>query len=126
FYFSAQGNGGASAYSPANAPASYYTTQVGTTSNTTVYTQSFEGGLPAGWTTSGLWHIGSTCLPGGTCDGTQWAYYGQDATCTYDTGAANTGQLTAASIALPAVPPGGTVMLTYCSAKQSENLSGYD
>jgi hypothetical protein len=87
----------------------------------------FNGALPAGWTATGLWHISGACAPGGTpCAGSQWAYYGQDATCNFNTGTANSGILTSPPIQIPPAPPGGSVTLSYCSALQTENSAQYD
>jgi hypothetical protein len=126
FYFSAQGDGGATVSLPGNAPASTFSTTVGTVTTVQVASFDFASGLPAGWTTTGLWHAASGCAPGGTCGSAPWMYYGQDATCTFDTGATNSGNLTSAPIALPTVPAGGSITLTYCSAKISENDPTYD
>ncbi|MEX2219352.1 MAG: S8 family serine peptidase [Phycisphaerales bacterium] len=127
FYFTAQGDQGATAAAPGNAPASSFSTAIGTITTSTLFTESFESGLPAGWSVTGLWNISGSCPPGGSCDGPTWAYYGQPAVCTYATGTtANSGDLTSAPIALPTLPPGGSITLSYCSAKVSENLSGWD
>jgi hypothetical protein len=60
------------------------------------------------------------------CNGAAWAYYGLDASCTYDDGTHNTGALTSPTIALPVVPQGGVVTLSYCSTFTTENEDGYD
>lgn len=63
-----------------------------------VYSQGFESGL-TGWTTTGLWNLEtSSDLCGGQAapfvEGTQCAWYGTSATCSFDTpGAANSGTL---------------------------------
>jgi hypothetical protein len=127
YFFTASGDGGAVVNLPGNAPTSYYSTLVGSIQTTEIVNIDLNGSLPAGWSASGLWHISSTCAPSGTpCAGTSWAYYGQDSTCTFNSGAINTGTLTAAPIVLPSVPPGGSISLTYCSALVTENLSPYD
>jgi len=127
-YFTASGDGGATVNLPSTAPASFYSTTIGTIQTTTVTQIDLAGtSFPAGWTANGLWHMSSTCVPGGTpCAGPQWAYYGQEGTCNFDTGATNTGTLTAPPIVLPAVPSGGSITMTYCSALTTENLSPYD
>jgi len=126
-YFTASGSGGAVVNSPSNAPTSVYSTAVGTLSNTTVLQTDFGAALPVGWSATGQWHMSSSCAPAGTaCAGTQWAYYGQDAGCTFDTGVSNAGTLSSPPIALPAVPVGGSIALSFCSALITENLSGYD
>ena len=90
-----------------------------------IYTENFGNGLPAGWTTSGLWHITDQCPRPNTCNATQWAYYGGDGSCDFNAG--NTqGALTAAPITLPA---SALITLTYCSAYGGEAggaPSGYD
>ncbi|MFN0131641.1 MAG: S8 family serine peptidase, partial [Phycisphaerales bacterium] len=127
FYFTAMGSGGATASLPGNAPAGFLSATVGTLATTTVTQIDLDTTLPAGWSATGLWHLTASCPPGGTtCAGPRAAYYGQDATCTYNTGVANSGTLTSASIALPAVPPGGSITMTYCSALVTENLSPFD
>ncbi|MGH6690530.1 MAG: M36 family metallopeptidase, partial [Gammaproteobacteria bacterium] len=61
----------------------------------------FEGGV-AGWSATGLWHVAtsSTCASpqNGYSSPVRAFYYGQDATCNYSTGAANTGTLTSPAI----------------------------
>jgi extracellular elastinolytic metalloproteinase len=59
----------------------------------------FEAGT-TGWTATGLWHLAnnSTCASPGFSSPTHAFYYGRDATCTYNTGAANTGDLTSPQI----------------------------
>lgn len=128
FYFTAAGSGGANAASPGNAPTSVYSTLVGTVATNTVMSVNFDAVLPGGWTATGLWHVSSACSPTGTpCAGTSAAYYGQDSGCNFNTGTGpNSGTLTSPIIALPAVPPGGTVSLSFCSALLTENLGGWD
>jgi hypothetical protein len=127
FYFTALGDGGANAASPPNAPTNVYSTAVGTVATNNVATIDFNSAFPAGWVASGLWHMSSSCPPTGTaCAGTSAAYYGQDTNCTFNTGVTNSGTLTSPSIALPSVPPGGQISLSFCSALVTENLGGYD
>jgi hypothetical protein len=128
FYFTAMSDGAVSISLPHNAPTNTFSTLVGTVQTTTVYEQDFAAGLPAGWSATGLWNVSAACAPSGSCAGgaSPWAYYGQPSNCTFNTGAANAGTMTAAPITLPAIPPGGSIELTYCSAKISENNSSYD
>jgi hypothetical protein len=127
FYFSAQADGGATVSLPAGAPAATLSTAVGTTSTTDVLSVDFgAGALPPGWAATGLWHVGGACAPGGTCDAAPYVYYGQDGSCTFETGAATSGNLTSAPVTIPAVPAGGSVTLTYCSAKDAESDPEYD
>ncbi|HMG21190.1 MAG TPA: hypothetical protein VK607_07745, partial [Kofleriaceae bacterium] len=60
-----------------------------TPAGTPVFSESFETGAP-GWTATGLWHITTKRAS----DGTHAFWYGQETTGTYDTGAANSGDLT--------------------------------
>jgi hypothetical protein len=127
FYFRAMSDGGATATLPGNAPTSYFSSPVGSVQTTMALDVDFNGGIPAGWSATGLWHVSGVCAPGGTpCAGSQWAYYGQDASCNYNTTTANSGMLTSPPVVLPPAPPGGTVTLTYCSTLQTENSSNYD
>jgi hypothetical protein len=81
---------------------------------TVLFSDGFENGL-ANWSATGLWHIeadSDTCgaqvapFP----EATHCAYYGIPGVCNYDTGAANTGDLTLlAPIALPASGPAASV-----------------
>ncbi|MCA9279995.1 MAG: trypsin-like serine protease [Phycisphaeraceae bacterium] len=91
---------------------------------TTILQESFESGLPAGWVASGLWHIADAsggCAPE-SCDGGNFMYYGQDATCDYNTGAQNTG-----SIVLPPIDVvGETTTLKFCYMLETEGVSQYD
>lgn len=66
-----------------------------------VYSNDAESGT-AGFTASGLWHIvtSPTCAPSSRSGASSW-YYGQNSTCTYDTAAINSGDLT--SPVLPAL-----------------------
>jgi hypothetical protein len=51
---------------------------------------------------SGLWHrsVAGTCEPSARSNDTSW-YYGQEGTCTYETGAANSGELSWADVVVP-------------------------
>ncbi len=61
----------------------------------------FEGSV-AGWSATGLWHLAtnSTCASpqNGFSSPVRAFYYGQDSTCNYATGAANSGSLTSPQI----------------------------
>src|SRR5205085_1339261 len=125
FYFAAMGDGGANATSPPTAPAAVYSSPVGTVQTNTALNVDFDTALPAGWTATGMWHISSGCAPGGSpCTGSQWAYYGTETganPCTYNTGVANSGDLTSPPITIPPAPAGSPITLTYCSACTTEN-----
>jgi hypothetical protein len=88
----------------------------------------FEAGIPAGWAASGLWHTTGACPRPSECNPAAWAYYGIDATCTFNTGAVNSGVMSAPLIAIPAGISSAT--LTYCSAYAGEggnsNVSARD
>lgn len=92
--------------------------------------EGFEGpSLPAGWTATGLWHVTSACpRPNDPCNPVKWAYYGIDASCNFNTGAANSGVLTAPSFVIPSNVE--QVTLTYCYAYGGQggnaNVSGLD
>ncbi|MEQ8850861.1 MAG: agmatine deiminase family protein [Phycisphaerales bacterium] len=126
FYVEAEGDVTGMKFAPLDAPASTFAAQVGEFTMTVVLEESFEGGLPAGWTASGLWNVTSSCGNGGACDGSSsWAYYGQPGTCDFDTGGTNSGAIST-NVSLPALPPGGQITLTYCSALETEDLGGWD
>ena len=119
FYFTAQADGGATVSLPANAPTSLFSAQIGANTTTVALDESFNAGLPPGWTTSGLWTNTSACnTPGVSCydGGPPWMYYGIPAQCNIDSGGWNSGSLTAPAITLPTVAPGGEIRLTYCSS----------
>ncbi|MCP4661340.1 MAG: hypothetical protein GY856_38545, partial [bacterium] len=88
--------------------------------------ENFEGAL-TGWTATGLWHVvdGSGCASPelGYNSPTHSAYYGQDSTCDYNTGAATSGSLT--SPELTGIT--ATSTLTFQYLRQVESYSGdYD
>lgn len=94
-----------------------------------LFTETFEGGgLPLGWSATGLWHTTTACARPLSCSPTRWAYYGQDTTCNYNTGAANSGVLTAPPIEIP--ENALSVTLRYCSTYSGQagnsNTSGLD
>ena len=61
---------------------------------TVIWRDDMESG-DGGWTATGLWHrvAEPTCSPSSRSGVYSW-YYGQDATCNFDTGVANAGTLT--------------------------------
>jgi extracellular elastinolytic metalloproteinase len=66
------------------------------------FVEEFETGA-TGWTATGLWHLAqnSTCAGAGNpgfSSPTRAFYYGRDATCNYNSGATNTGDLTSPPI----------------------------
>jgi serine protease AprX len=126
YYVAASGSGGAVVTLPANAPATTYSTTYANIELGTLLQQSFTSGLPAGWSVTGLWNIGSNCPPpGNVCDGPTWAYFGQPSSCNYQTAAAVTGALTLPQLQLLDFP-GIPTTLSFCFAKETENNELYD
>jgi len=124
FYVSAQGVNSGLRTSPAGAPANTFSSAIGTLETTETLVGDFASGLPAGWTTTGLWNWTSTaCSAPEPCTGGGWAYYGRTATCTFDNGVANEGTLTAPPVT---VAPAPTVTLSYCSSLITENNPDWD
>ena len=127
FYVSAEGLQSGIVTSPPGAPAAFFSAMVGTTSESTIFAESFDGGaLPAGWAGDGLWHVTSACERAPTCGSAPWAYFGSDAICGYGTGFREQGTMTAPMIALPALGPGERVTLRYCSSMDKENVTVFD
>ncbi len=73
----------------------------------------FNAGLPGDWTATGLWHVTTSCDQGGGCDAPGWAYFGEDASCSFDTGAIESGTLALEAISIP--PSANSTQLEYCS-----------
>jgi len=126
YYVSARGTLTGDKTDPPGAPAAAYSAAVGTLRPRTLLSESFEGGLPTGWTATGLWQVTDACAVWPACDGTRWAYHGRSNGCNYNTGNRTKGELTSPVVALPTLPPGGTITLHYCSLLQTENREGYD
>ncbi len=120
-YFSAVGDGGAVVTKPAHAPEDVYTAQVGTLRSLTTPLVDFNGALPPGWTMSGLWHLAPAlaCGQSTACEGSGFAYYGVQASCTYNTGGPHSGSVMSPSLPLPLPQAGGVLELEYCSWLQS-------
>ena len=77
-----------------------------------IFVEDFESGL-GDFTIEGLWHVGSACAaqqPGHS--EVQTLYYGNDATCTYETFGSNAGRATSSRIEVP-VPAGATLEFNY-------------
>ena len=124
YYFKSQGDGGTLVYSPYGAPANKYDLFVGTIINEIIMQESFDDGMPNGWTNSGLWTTTTSCMPSGDCDGGSTAYFGLTSGCSFDNGDTVTG-----SLMTPYIPIGeyvGDIILSFCSSLETENLSGYD
>ena len=124
YYFKAQGDGGSVVYSPFNAPTTKYDLIVGSLVDEIIMQEGFSDGIPSGWSTSGLWGTSTSCMPSGDCDGGAAAYFGITDSCTYDNGGAVTGSLMTPDISLAGYA--GDLVVSFCSALETENLSGYD
>jgi hypothetical protein len=73
--------------------------------------------------------VSSSCDPGGLCTPAPRAYFGLDASCTFNTGARVQGVLRSAPVALPPLLPGQSIRVSFCSALQTQNgfaVSDYD
>lgn len=127
FYVQIEGDGGSIRTSPNHAPDSVYTAAVGDLVTVTSYEQAFAGGLPSGWSATGLWNFTSDCAVSGDCPSSQWAYYGNTGSCNYETpGSSNNGELISAPINVPSIPPGGTVSVSFCYNLDTEASASYD
>ena len=124
YYFTVETTDGEVSSSPYTAPETTWSAVSWAGYEKTILSENFDGGIPEGWTTSGLWNATTNCLPSGDCGSGTAAYYGSSSSCTYDTGSTTTG-----SLSTPVIPlEDGTtnITLTFCSAVLTENLSGYD
>lgn len=124
FYVSARGTSGTEIRLPANAPASTFTTPIGNRQNSELLSTDFTSGLPAGWSTTGLWHITTACAPPGTCDSGNVAYFGQDSTCNFNLPARTSGILRSPNLTLPTLQQGENISLSFCSALDTEYPDG--
>ena len=97
--------------------------------SSTIFNDDFENGF-SNWVMSGLWNPESES---NLCGGlhapfpspTNAAYYGDDSTCTYNTGRLNVGNLTMGSqVSLPPPAEGRTARLTFWSFGNT-NTSGF-
>src|SRR5262249_39955868 len=96
----------------------------GSDGRSVLFNTDLSGGLGT-LTATGLWHATSTA-PGSAITGhsvPDIAYYGQDATGNYDTGVANSRDLTSGSLAIPA---SGSAFLRFKYRLQSENGAPFD
>ncbi len=95
---------------------------IGQTAASLATTESFTSGLGT-WTATGLWHTTSACAaPSGGTGAV--AYFGQDGSCNFATGAAVSGELVSAPVDLSLAV--GDVSLSFRSFLATERLSGYD
>ena len=126
YFFGAKATTGATGTSPNLAPVQLHSAPVanGLILQTFLET-TFAGGLPSGWSATGLWHASNSCSPGATCDGTtSFMYYGLDAQCNFENGNTNSGVLKAPTIDLTGAS--GTVVLDFCYNLETENNSSFD
>ena len=124
FYFEATSDQGSVVYSPYSAPSNNYDIFVGTITQEIIMQESFEDGIPIGWSASGLWNVTTSCLPSGDCDGGAAAYFGVPASCTFDNGSTVAGGLTTPVISLDGYI--GDLILSFCSAVETENSNTWD
>ena len=127
YSFSAEDSAGNEFFDPPGGPQSAFLTIAASDFRTMVaLEESFEAGLPAGWSATGLWHATSACAPTPPCGGTMFAYYGQDGVCHYQTGARTQGGLLSPPVTIPSVSPHGRVTLSFCAILVTENRFGWD
>jgi extracellular elastinolytic metalloproteinase len=86
---------------------------------------NFETGA-VGWAATGLWHLvnNSTCASPGYSSATRAFYYGQDSTCTYNTGATNTGTLTSPPVS--GISSTSALSFNYFRRVESYTAGAYD
>ncbi|MEZ6082502.1 MAG: hypothetical protein R3E58_00755 [Phycisphaerae bacterium] len=87
----------------------------------------FNAGLPGGWSATGLWHVTSNCDQGGGCDALGWAYFGEDVSCSFETGAIESGVLSVEAGSIPQSV--NAAYLEYCSLYDGDRgaaPSGFD
>lgn len=128
FYVQAAGTSTGLVTLPANAPASTpLTATLGVLTDTELLAEGFDSGLPATWSTTGLWHATASCPQASPCEAAPFVYFGNDATCWYAVGAIRQqGDLTLPSLALPSLQPGESLFISYCSFVQREQFNGFD
>jgi murein tripeptide amidase MpaA len=124
FYFEVASVAGEYYQSPLGAPGTVFTATAANIVVQELLAESFDAGVPGGWSATGLWHVTTSCPVTGACE-PQWAYYGQSSTCNYNTGGANAGVLTSAPVSIPDLE-GGTATLSFCYNLVTENHSSYD
>jgi carboxypeptidase T len=87
-----------------------------------LFEENFEDGT-AGWAATGLWHLAtsSTCASpaSGATSPPNAMYYGQDATCNFNTGLANTGTLT--SPVITGIAAGSVLRFSYFRRVESNS-----
>jgi len=128
YYFTVEDTmGGTTSFPPGGAGNPLTTFAGNGVLTNTLLTAGFEGGLPAGWSSNGLWSITSQCAPAPTCQGTQFAYYGNTNSCSYQTGSTgNSGSLITPAIDIPQIPVGGSATLSFCYNHEGEPNPSFD
>ena len=125
YYFRAQGDGGTYVNEPLDAPGNSYEIVIGTITEIQLMEEGFNDGIPSDWSATGLWNSTTSCMPDGECeDGGSAAYFGFTDSCNYDNGDTVVGGLTTPTISLDGIV--GDLLLSFCSAIQTENFSIYD
>jgi carboxypeptidase A1 len=125
FYFEIDSQAGGSYRAPLGAPSNVFSALSADIVEQDLLAVDFAGGLPGGWSATGLWHTTSSCPVSGSCE-PQWAYYGQSTTCNYNSGGANNGVLTSPEVAIPALDPAETAELRFCYNLETEDHPSYD
>lgn len=127
YYFSCEGVATGLQTLPLAGPeAEQFSVRVGYSDTRTLLRESFESGLPSGWAADGFWHVSGGCAIEPPCDGTQFAYYGQEDRCDYDNDSANSGTLTLPPVDLSAYPPTSIITLRFCQFLETEGDFGAD
>ena len=124
YYFTIETTEGELSSSPYSAPGSTWSAVVWAGYESTVMVEDFVDGIPNGWTATGLWSVSTSCLPSGDCGDGAAAYFGITSSCNYDDGSTVTG-----SLSTPVIPLEdgiSNLMLSFCSAIETEDLGGYD
>jgi hypothetical protein len=124
YYFTIETTDGELSSSPYSAPDTMWSAVAWAGYESTVMTEGFDDGIPSGWSVTGLWNATTSCLPSGDCGDGPAAYFGITSSCNFDNGSAVTGSLSTPVIQLE---DGITnLMLSFCSAVETESLDGYD
>lgn len=128
FYIEAAGSATGTVTAPLGGPgAAPISLTVGVVTDTVLFSEGFESGLPGDWSATGLWHVTSACPQSGPCDPTSWAYFGGDSICTYGvTAQRQQGRLTMPSVVLPSLTPGASITLHYCMYLVRESAPTFD
>ena len=125
YYISATSESGWVATLPIDAPDTQYELPIGELVETVLLETNFDAGLPPTWSAGGLWHSATTaCADTGGCGDGTVMYFGVDSSCTFDTGDTVAGTISSEAISLSGVA--GPFTLTYCTALETENDTGWD